>query len=56
LSKDIPFCWFLMFIFALSKDRIRGASRLAKGWRIVVGGVIVRAAILRRVAETNRTR
>jgi hypothetical protein len=39
-----------MFIFVLSKERIRGASRLAKGCRIVVG-VIVRAAILERMLK-----
>jgi hypothetical protein len=50
LRKAIPFCWFLMFIFVLSKERIRGASRLAKGRGIVVG-VIVRAAILRRLLK-----
>lgn len=51
-EKVIPFCWFLMFIFVSSKERIRGASRLAKGCRMVVG-VIVRAAILETDAETN---
>lgn len=52
LAGDAPFCWFLMFIFVSSKERIRGASRLAKGCRMVVG-VIVRAAILETDAETN---
>lgn len=42
--RNIPFCWFLRFIFDLSKGRTRGVSKLAKGCRTV--GVIVRAAML----------
>lgn len=45
VQVSIPSCLFFMFILVLSKERMRGASKLANGCRIVVG-VMVRAAML----------